>query len=208
MNYLAHLYLSGESEKVIVGNFIGDYVKGKSFTNYPKQIACGIKLHRAIDSFTDQHNKFGEARMLFRDDFRLYSGIVVDFFYDHFLAKNWEKYSAITLQKYAKKIHTILISNFGYLPPNVKRFLPFLIKNKRLESYSSIDGITRSLQIMSKYTSLPPNSDLAKEILIKNYEFLEKNFEVFFTDLVYFVEKEHGIKIKKTETISSPHVLR
>jgi len=208
MNYLAHLYLSGESEKIIVGNFIGDYVKGKSFNNYPEQIALGIKLHRAIDSFTDDHKSFREAKLFFRDDFKLYSGIVVDFFYDHYLARNWEQYSAITLRKYAKKIHAILISNFRYLPPNVKRFLPFLIKNKRLESYSSIEGITRSLQIMSNYTSFPPNYYLAKEILIRNYDFLEKNFTVFFGDLIYFVEKEQGIAIKKPGSIPGSIVLR
>ena len=197
MNYLGHLYLSGESNKIIVGNFIGDYVKGNGYNKYPEKIAEWIKLHRAIDNFTDKHQIFRDSKKLFRSHFGLYSGIMVDLFFDHFLARNWTLYSAISLRKYAKKIHTVLILHFKYLPPNVKRFLPFLIKNRRLESYASVDGIIRSLHIMSNYSSVPANAELAGKILLQNYHVLEKNFEVFMFELIYFVENDFGIEIKK-----------
>lgn len=199
MNYLAHLYLSGESEKVIVGNFIGDYVKGKKYQDYPKDIAKGILLHRQIDSFTDTHAITREAKVLFRQEFGLYSGIVVDFFYDHFLAKNWNSYSEVTLRSFAKRTHAILLSNHNTLPLRVQGFLPFLIQHKRLESYALIDGITQSLKIMGNYSSVPSKSEEAKLILQKNYKLFENYFISFIIDMIKFVEFEHGIEIKKPD---------
>lgn len=199
MNYLAHLYLSGESEKVMVGNFIGDYIKGKKHENYPEEIARGILLHRQIDTFTDNHKKCREAKKLFKDDFGLYSGIVVDFFYDHFLAKNWNCYSDTTLRSFSKRTHAVLLSNFNYLPTRVQGFLPFLIQNRRLESYATIDGIVESMKIMSNYSSLPAKSESAKTTLEKNYSVIDKNFHLFMSDIIEFVSTSHGIKIKKPD---------
>ncbi len=191
MNYLAHLYLSGSSEDIILGNFIGDYVKGKKYFDYPDDVAKGILLHRRIDSFTDSHPQTREAKELFRAEFGLYSGIVVDFFYDHFLAKNWEHYSEETLRSFAKRVHAILLSNFRLLPRRVQGFLPFLIQNKRLESYATVEGIVNSLKIMGNYSSLPAKSETAKLILLENYSMLEDNFKNFMTEIKTFVELEY-----------------
>lgn len=98
MNYLTHIYLSGENEKVLVGNFIGDYVKGKNFEKFPENIQCGILLHRQIDTFTDSHPKFIEAKRKLRDDFGLYSGIIVDFF-THEVRKHPVRKRILNLQK-------------------------------------------------------------------------------------------------------------
>jgi acyl carrier protein phosphodiesterase len=194
MNYLAHLYLSGESEKLLVGNFIGDYVKGNAFQQYPDEIARGILLHRRIDSFTDMHSCHKQARDLFRKDFGLYSGIVVDFCYDHFLASNWSSYSEFNLSWFAKRAHAILLAHFRYLPVRVQGFLPFLIQNKRLESYASVDGIIQSLHIMGKYSSLPSKSAMAKKVLKENYTFLDENFKRFMQELQAFVDEQLSLK--------------
>lgn len=199
MNYLAHLYLSGESEKVIIGNFIGDYVKGNKYTNFPDEISRGILLHRQIDTFTDNHALTKEAKLLFRAEFGLYSGIVVDFFYDHFLAKNWSNYSPITLRTFSKQIHAILLSNHRILPIRVKGFLPFLIQNKRLESYATVDGIVQSLKIMGNYSSVPSKSEEAKDILLNNYQFMDEIFSEFMNDMIDFIGLKHGIEIKKPD---------
>lgn len=198
MNYLAHLYLSGDTEEIIVGNFIGDYVKGRKYLNYPKEMAKGIILHRQIDSFTDIHIQTKQAKEFFRKDFGLYSGIVVDFFYDHFLAKNWNNYSTISLHIFSKRIHSVLLANYKYLPSRVQGFLPFLIQNKRLESYATVDGIVQSLKIMSNYSSVPSKSDTAKIILQDNYQFLDENFRIFMQDMINFVYTKHGVEIRST----------
>jgi acyl carrier protein phosphodiesterase len=186
MNYLAHLYLSGNNEKVMIGNFIGDFVKGKKWEEYTDQIGQGILLHRKIDSFTDSHPKFIEARLQFKPVFGLYSGIIIDFLYDHYLAKNWNTYSNENLHQFTKHTHKVLLKNFLRLPAQVQQFLPFLIKNKRLESYATIDGIIEAVGIMSKYSSLPNKPAPLKKIWMKDYQLLEENFTVFMPDLISF----------------------
>ncbi|QIA07192.1 acyl carrier protein phosphodiesterase [Draconibacterium halophilum] len=199
MNYLAHLHLSGESEKMLVGNFIGDYIKGNKYLQYDEEIAKGILLHRQIDSFTDFHPLQREARLMFRHEFGLYSGIVVDFIYDHFLAKNWDQYSTIRLPVFAKRVHAILLSHFNTLPLRVQGFLPFLIQHKRLLSYASVDGIIQSLKIMGKHSSLPSKSEEVETILLENYTELETNFAAFFTELIDFISGKQGVEIKKPD---------
>jgi acyl carrier protein phosphodiesterase len=204
MNYLAHLYLSGDDEEIITGNFIGDDVKGKSFEKFPEKIRKGILLHRQIDSFTDRHPNFREAKKLLNGDYNLYSGIIIDLFYDHFLAQNWSCYSDCTLRTFAKNVHAVLLSHFFYLPKRVQGFLPFLIQNRRLESYASADGIQKSLEIMSRYTSLPENSKKAIEILTTNFSFLKDNFTGFMNDMIRFVETEFEIEISKPGLVILP----
>jgi len=197
MNFLAHLYLSGDDEKVITGNFIGDYVKGKDFLKYPESIRKGIILHRQIDSFTDHHPVFREVKKLFRNDFSLYSGVVTDLILDHLLARRWEMYSHETLRHFARRIHAVLLSNFIYLPLRVQGFLPVLIKNRRLESYAQPEGIYQSLDIMSRYTSLPPKANIAITIMQENFEFIQSHFFIFMQELIAFTEKESGIDLNK-----------
>lgn len=197
MNYLAHLYLSGDNEKIITGNFIGDYVKGKKFLQFPGGIRSGIIMHRYIDSFTDSHPKFREAKRLLLEDFGLYSGIVIDLFYDHFLALHWPVYSEYTLRDFTKKIHAVLISHFTYLPERVQGFLPSLIQSRRLESYATQDGIQQSLEIMSRYTSLPAKGNAAINTLKSNHAFFENNFHEFMHAIIEYVENEFKTGITK-----------
>lgn len=197
MNFLAHIYLSGKNEKLMIGNFIGDYVKGKKYEAYHKTIKDGILLHRQIDFFTDSHSNFREAKKLLVPVYGLYSGIIIDLFYDHFLAKNWNTYSNVTLRQFSKWTHAVLLSNFFHLPKRVQGFLPFLIQNRRLESYATTTGIQKSLEIMSRYTSLPEHSKKAMEIMDANQQFFEDNFAGFIKEMVDFVENTYGIEIKK-----------
>jgi acyl carrier protein phosphodiesterase len=197
MNYLAHLYLSGNDEATLVGNFIGDYVKGKGYEKFPIDIQKGILLHRQIDSFTDKHPKFREAKKLLNGDFGLYSGIVIDLFYDHFLAKNWNIYSPLTLREFAKYSHAVLLSHFRHLPKRVQGFLPFLIQHRRLESYAGAKGIQKSLEMMSRYTSLPNNSKKAIAVMKSNIPFFEESFAVFMSEIVDFVSNEYKVRIKR-----------
>jgi acyl carrier protein phosphodiesterase len=201
MNYLAHLFLSGDDEQTMVGNFIGDYVKGRDWTKFPDKIGKGISMHRQIDVFTDTHPKFREAKTLFRSEFGLYSGIVIDFLYDHFLAKNWNEYSDMTLRTFAKQSHAVLLKNFRYLPVRVQGFLPFLIQNRRLESYASITGIVEALKIMSRYTSLPAKTDFVLHEIEVNYQFFDGNFKSFMFDMIRYLNESHGMELKNPDFV-------
>ena len=183
MNYLAHLYLSGSNPKIKVGNFIGDYVKGHDYTRYSPEIRKGILLHRRIDDFTDKHPLFKKSSAVFRERYGRYSGIITDVVFDHLLAANWERYSDKTLRRFVSESHRILMMHYFSLPNKVKQFIPFMIKSRRMELYKNVDGLSKTLSIMSNYTSLPPHSDWAIEQLMKNKDALKENFFLFFEDI-------------------------
>ena len=196
MNFLAHIYLSGENEEVKIGNFIGDYVKGKAFHIYPDDIKKGILLHRFIDSFTDHSTHTIDAKQLFAPKYRKYAGIVIDIVYDHFLASNWSKYSFEPLEEFIANFHDLLLRSNEMLPKEVQDFVPKLIQNERLYSYREIGGIWSVLKTMPKYTTLPDHTDFAIETLKNNYEFLKQNFFLFFSDIIYYIKTVHNIDIK------------
>ncbi len=201
MNYLAHLYLSGDSDEIKVGNFIADHVKGNKYLQYPEQVAFGIRMHRSIDSFTDQHADVKECMKLLRPGYGRYSGVVTDVFFDHFLAAAWHNYSVETLRQFSKYSHAVFLSNFGLLPFRVKMFLPFLIRHKRLESYARPENLYEVLEIMSTRTSLPANSAWAIQILHQEYEQFGDLFRHFFDELIDYVETDFAVKIAKPEKV-------
>jgi len=200
MNYLAHLYLSGDSDDIKLGNFIGDYVKGNKYQNYREMVAFGIRMHRSIDSFTDQHPDVKAFNKLLHPGFGRYSGIVSDIFFDHFLAANFHEYSVYSLRKFSKDAHRVFLSNFLLLPFRVQQFLPFLIHHKRLESYARRNTMFHVLEIMSSRTSLPSNSRWASEMLDQEYHQFESLFRSFFAEMVGFVESEFVVSISKPPT--------
>ncbi len=201
MNYLAHIYLSGESDEIILGNFIGDYVKGNKYLNYPEEVAYGIRLHRSIDQFTDQHPDVRKCIDLVKPGYGRYAGIITDVFFDHFLAANWNDYSSHTLRQMAKHAHAVFLSNFRLLPFRVKQFLPFLIQHKRLESYAKRENLHQVLEIMSRRTSLPPKTDWAMQVLFQEYDQFEALFRSFFAEMIEYVETDFAIQISRPEDI-------
>jgi acyl carrier protein phosphodiesterase len=190
MNFLAHIFLSGNDNEIMIGNFIADYVKGKSYSRYKPKIQKGILLHRKIDEFTDKHEITKNLAILVKSKYKRHSGIVIDIFYDHFLCQNWYRYSSIPLDQYINNCHRVLLRNLWILPSTIKGFLPVLIAKNRLLSYSKVGGIQNALQIMSKYTSLPAESTYAIEILNANYKEFNDKFLIFFAELVLMVNRE------------------
>ncbi|PKQ65864.1 hypothetical protein BZG02_02340 [Labilibaculum filiforme] len=193
MNFLAHQYLSGESDKVKIGNFIGDFIKGNKYQDYPPEVQKGILLHRNIDHFTDHHPIVLQSSNRFKKGYKRYSGVVIDVIYDHFLARKWDEYHTQSISRFVNKSHEILVKNFLILPAKVKLFLPFLIQSRRLESYSSMDGLQAALEIMARRTSLPAQTDYAIKTLIDQYSDIENEFDLFMTDLIDYVRTEHQI---------------
>ncbi len=190
MNFLAHLYLSGEDKDLMIGNFIADWVKGKAYLSYRPGIQHGILLHRKIDELTDNHQITKELGQLFKTGFQKYSGIVIDIFYDHFLSKNWNNYSDISLKNFIKKCHNLLLKNIMILPSKVQSILPIMITKNRLLSYSKIEGLKDALERMAQYTSLPAESDFAIETLEDNYEYFDEQFLIFFDEIIKSVAEE------------------
>ena len=188
MNFLAHLALSGNVPEVMVGNFIGDFVKGKAYEQYTPLIQEGILMHRAIDSFTDRHPATKNCSQLIKTVYGRYSGVIVDVFFDHFLAANWSTlYPDMSLKAFVSSVHRIMIRHYFQLPGEVKGFLPFLINSRRLENYQYRWGIERALEIMVRHTSLPSQVPYAMQQLENHYDDFYGNFVWLYNDLQTFL---------------------
>lgn len=187
MNFLAHLYLSGTDTKIMVGNFIGDFVKGRTMLEtFDRQIVKGIELHRAIDEFTDSHPVVTESKNRLRPKYRHYAGVIVDVFYDHFLARNWNQYHPDLLPDYADQAYSIIQSFDGILPKEVKFMMPYMIKGNWLVNYSRIDGINRALSGMARRTPYESKMEEAAHDLEKDYEAFKLEFDQYFPHLQTF----------------------
>jgi acyl carrier protein phosphodiesterase len=183
MNYLAHLYLSGTSHQLMVGNFIGDAVKGKVFEAYPDEIKEGILLHRRIDTYTDNHTLVKHAKSYFKNSYDKYSGVAVDMLFDHFLASNWNDYHQYPLPKYVDHVNHILLSHFEHMPPRIQFMMPFWVKHRWPELYRTKTGLYRVLNGMTHYTSMPQKVAVFKESLMNNYTELKGLFDIFFEEV-------------------------
>ncbi len=196
MNYLAHIFLSGIKDEIMIGNFIGDYVKGKDYNKYPDLIKKGILLHRRIDTFTDKHKIVSQSKSYFAKRYHKYSGIIIDILYDHFFANNWDSFAAQPLDEFKENVFDCLKKNHSILPERVQFFVPSFIKNDWIGVYKSIDGIITVLNRMSMRTTLPDYSEFAREVLRKYYVQLESEFLTFFPEIIKYVVCKNGITIR------------
>jgi acyl carrier protein phosphodiesterase len=183
MNFLAHVHLSQDNEDVIFGNFIADAIKGKSYLVYRNDIVTGILLHRDIDTFTDRHVIVKRSRNRIREHFGKFSGIVVDIYYDHFLARNWYKYHNQELARYSSYIYMILAKRFLLLPNRTKRLLPFLIGQNWLVGYANFVDLDRVFGGMNRRTGRISGMENAVKILRENYDYLYLDFVEFYSEL-------------------------
>ena len=195
MNYLAHLYLadrvSGGEPLALVGNLMGDFVKGPVADHWPPSIRDGIILHRQIDSFTDRHPVVTTSKTRLDDGFRRYGGILIDVFYDHFLSRCWPDYCAEPLDQFSRRVYRILTDCYSDLPPRMQTSVDYMIGRDLLVSYRQRDGIARSLLGLS--TRLSRTNRLADGIgqLDRHYEDLATDFELFFPQLIDYTTEQY-----------------
>lgn len=184
MNFLAHIYLSGDKEGITIGNFIADGIKGKKYLKYPKQIQKGILLHRFIDSYTDSHPTVRKSTKRLHENYGHYSGVIVDILYDHFLAKNWKNYHSQPLAEYIDDFYDLLEDNYALLPLRIQRMMPYMISDNWLLSYESIKGISTILTKMNRRTKNVSKMNFAVIELEKFYNEFEAEFTSFFEELI------------------------
>lgn len=199
MNYLAHQYLSGCNKEIRIGNFLGDFMKGKELTDFPRTIQIGITLHRIIDEFTDTHPLVARSKKLLHPRQGKYSSVLLDVYYDYFLAKNWTLYSHIPLEEFAKSVYDDFWELKTYFPKKVVEFLPHMRENDWFSNYKTYWGINKALQSIGRRANYSNTIQNALTDLQELEEELEKDFLIFFPELVarceeYFKEQKLEFK--------------
>ena len=190
MNFLAHIYLSGNNDLTKIGNFMADGIRGKDHLNFPKEVEKGILLHRQIDTFTDTHSIYRKSKHRLHHKYGHYAGVIMDILYDHFLAKNWKLYSEVTLENFVETFYESLKKNYEILSEKTKIIMPIMIENNWLLMYESISGIEKILFQMDYRTK---NRAKMHEAIIELQEFyseFESEFTFFFKELSFFSRQQ------------------
>lgn len=188
MNYLFHLYLSGDDPDLLTGNFMGDFVKGRLGDDYPPRLRRGMELHRRIDSFAQNQPQFNRSRLRLSRDFGLYRGILVDLYYDHFLAVTWNDWSPETLDDYLHRVRRIVEERRSCLPERLQGILPVIFEDM-IPSYREIEGIGAALARMSRRVKRENPLAGGGSELIRHYEGLHEDFLEFLPAALEFVKE-------------------
>ena len=188
MNFLAHAYLSGDDDDVKIGNFLGDFVKGRlnklNNAQFSKEVIIGMALHREIDFFTDNHSIVRQSIDRLQPEYHKFSGIVVDMFYDHVLAKNFHHYAEISLENYAQNFYNLLERRKAEIPEPMDRMVKSMVTRNWFLSYEAYEGIEWALTGISKRLSFVSGIERATEELRRDYNLYETEFQVFFPELI------------------------
>lgn len=190
MNYLAHFYLSGDNPAIAAGNFLADLLQNREVALLPEGIQQGVRLHRKIDTFTDNHVLVRQAIRRLHADHHKYAPVIVDVWYDYILATNWALYSPQPLQEFANGMYDAVLEFQEIIPARVLQQVQGMIRDNWLTKYASIDGIRDTFFRMSRYVSKPEWLDGAADRLVVERPVLETEFHVFFPELQRFVRAQ------------------
>lgn len=189
MNYLAHLYLSGTSSDVLLGNFLADMVKNKYREVLSEEVLEGIRLHRAIDSFTDQHELVLQgARRLYAKHSK-YAPVLLDVFYDYLLVENWELYTQELFFDFKQRIYQTLSLQLSEIPPAFQARTKSMIQHDWLNSYAHLEGMAYTFDRLKARVSKPALLEGSVESLQIHHAALTEEFNHFFPDVIQMVKE-------------------
>ena len=189
MNYLAHAWLSFNHSEILVGNMISDFIKGKRRFDFSEGIQKGIALHRAIDTFTDEHDITRQAKQFFKPVVGLYAGAFIDVVYDHFLAKDKNEFTDESLGQFSLFVYTTLDNYQDVLPERFLFMLPYMKRDNWLYNYRTLYGAEKSFGGLIRRAKYLENNAAIFECFEKNYNVLQDCYNNFFPDVKNFAFK-------------------
>ena len=187
MNYLAHLLLAGDDPEAQVGQVLADFVSAGSIASFAPGIRAGIRAHQRIDAYADSHPVFGVARKRLRPPYRRFGGVLLDVWFDHFLAAGWDRHgNGTTLAEFAQTRYRVLHEYRLLAPPRFQIVVEAMRRDDWLVAYSELAFVNRVLQGISRRCKRENPIGSALPVLIENYERLGSDFERFFPDLAEY----------------------
>jgi acyl carrier protein phosphodiesterase len=190
LNYIAHIHIGAHTKTNLLGNFLGDFVKGSQLTHLPFELEQGIRLHRSVDVFTDSHPLIIEAKQLFPRDIRRMAGVVLDIYFDYLLMSTWAQYSNTDFNSIFNEFY-LQLEQFS-LPkdPYFSKLAEHLIHHQWLNKYMQVETCLRAfLSIENRLKNKVIFANKAQLFLQQNSELLESRFHQFYPECL-----EHGMK--------------
>jgi acyl carrier protein phosphodiesterase len=186
MNHLAHAFLAGADDEVLLGGLLGDFWRGAPDSQWPAAIRAGVVLHRKIDVYTDSHEDVAGARALFAPPLRRYAGILLDVYFDHVLAADWPRHALEPLALLSARVERLLQENRDWLPPQLNRFAGYFARAGLFASYAERDTIERVLAGIGMRLKHDNPLAMAGPALWQREAELSAAFARFFPELVAF----------------------
>lgn len=186
VNFLFHMLLSGDDEQLLVGNFMGDFVKGGLEERFTKRVRQGVRLHRMIDSYAEQNPWFRGSKQRLDPGYGLYRGAMVDMFYDYFLVNSWQHWSDESFDRFLVRTRSVIDRHQEVLPDELHRFIPALFE-ELLPSYGTTAGIGAALSRLSRRLSRANPLAGSERELLCHHEALYDDFRQFTPDMLDFV---------------------
>ncbi|HZX70851.1 MAG TPA: ACP phosphodiesterase [Rhodanobacter sp.] len=187
MNHLAHALLAGDDEALRLGGMLGDFVRGRPDPAvWPLRVIDGIRLHRAIDVYTDAHPEVLAAKAELPPPYRRYAGILLDMWFDHCLARDFSRWCEQPLPEYSDALRALLWRRDALLTPDLRRFRAYMEANRLPAGYADRAVLGRALSGIGQRLSRANPLDSALPVLVEREEELQQRFEVFFPQLREF----------------------
>jgi acyl carrier protein phosphodiesterase len=183
MNWLAHVFLSERSAGFRIGNLLPDMVGPATLANVSPEVMRGVRQHRRIDAFTDSHSIVRRSIVRVGPEFRRFAGIFVDIFYDHFLSREWAKFSAVPLTDFTREVYAGFESHRHEIPWEAQEPLDTMKAEDWLSSYGDFHGVATTLGRIGLRLRRPTPLARGAEILEVDYAGFHADFSEFFPQL-------------------------
>ncbi len=199
MNYLAHIRLAGDDPECLIGNLLGDFVKGRlSEDCYTPGIRRGIMMHRRIDAWTDSHEITRKCARLISPERRRWSRVIIDIFYDHLLAVNWERYSDESLRDFLDRAYDIILGVADIFPERAAARIITIVEDGWIEKYRSVSGLSVVFEGMSRRVRRKNPLSGSEQELVAHYDEMNEHFNRFFPEIL-----EYAKHLEKADEIHS-----
>lgn len=186
MNHLAHVFLAPDSPEARVGSILGDFARGVDITALPDTVRQGVRHHRAVDSFTDQHPDVLASKQVFSRQRRRFAGVALDILYDHFLLKHWSRFSELEQDQFIRLIYWELQEHEHLMPSSMARVTRRMVGYDWFGAYKDLERVGYALdRVADRIRFRNSFAGIITEIQANQAE-LEQNFLSFFPDLQKF----------------------
>jgi len=199
VNYLAHVFLSHQTPDAIVGAMLGDFAKGRLAEPWNEAVREAVRLHRAIDRYTDRHPLVQASRACISPARRRFAGVLVDIFYDHFLARHWSRYHGLPLTEFTRGVYAALLPHRAAFPPRLQRALPWMVRDDWLAAYANVSAVDAALHGLARRFRYPERAQPLRDgvaELQRNYGALEAHFLDFFPQLQAYVASQRAAETR------------
>ena len=182
--------MSGENDLIRIGNFMGDFVKGKQYDSLKKELQIGVLLHRKIDDYFDDIPLVKLDVELLRKYFGRYGGVALDLIYDYYLANNFSKYQTNCLRAFLFKFYADILNNRDELPNQVNLVSNRMIEQDWIFHYERLDGIKLVANMLQKRIGRDLNFNQIDSVIVKHNARFQSNFHIVFKEMIDFSQIE------------------